>query len=102
VGADVGVRVLELRERRAVGLLGVVDDGVADVEPVGRPVGEVVVAIVGGIGAVLRVRRREELAVEPARALGSGRLRAVQVRDVRGAVLGVSAGLARGRRGAYM
>ena len=74
VRADVVVRVLEDRERAVVVDLGVVDDDEADVEPVGGPVREVVVAVVAGVGAVLLVRRRHEVAAQPVRALGVGGL----------------------------
>ena len=73
VRAHVGVRVLELGDRVVVADLGVVDHDVADREAVGRPVREVVVAVVAGIGRVLRVCRRREVAAEAARALGARR-----------------------------
>ena len=99
MGAHVRVRVLELRERRVVALLSVVDDHVADRQAVAGTVGEVVVAVVERAGAVLSVRRRQELALQLPRAL-SARFLAVHVGDAGGAVLGVSMRLTGRRYGA--
>lgn len=77
VRRDSGVRVLKPGDGAVVGLLGVMNDDVADVVAVARPVGLVVVAVLGGIGWIgLGVCGRGETAGQPDRALRLiGRLR---------------------------